>query len=654
MTGAGFDMRLKLMAGLIGAALFALGGRLWMLQITRWADWYTTDGQLRPGYAKMALFNRTQVIRTPAPRGTIHDRNGIVLAETRAVWTACVTPAELPTDPSEREGVIVRLASVFRGQATSAEIREAIEQMQGSVDPLPLGSFAEDVPLEIVAQIEEARSDLPGVSVIERFKRYYPYGKLAAHVLGYARGITEEQYEQVKDLEYPTRPGEATEEAEVARRDPVYARDSEFGQTGIEWALELDRSADPPVPILQGRHGALEYQVDVRNMPLGPPEERPSEPGASVYLALDRDLQKTAEEALHEAVERHRSTGAVVLMDVHTGEVLVMASRPSVDANWWGSGFTSEEYEGRANDPRHPFYNNAIAGEYPPGSVFKIISALAALQTTSVSPQQTYVCNGRIHEGADHRRFKCWVWPAKPGHHRLDFLQAIAQSCDVYFYELVRKAGTTSDAIARYARLFGLGTSTQCGLPGEADGLVPDRKWKLDEKGKGWWTGDTLQFVIGQSFLTVTPLQMTVATAAIANGGKVLKPQLVRKIVWPAYMRRGPTLYTPKIVREADVAEENLQLVRRGMRLAVTHKYGTAHNLADYELPIAGKTGSAQHYPDKQTHAWFVCYAPYHNPRFACAVIVTEGGYGSTTAAPIAAKVMSEALRKYGLVSGAP
>lgn len=653
MTVAGFDIRLKIMAGLIGVALFALLGRLWMLQITRWADWYTTDGQLRAGYAKMALFNRTQVIRTPAPRGTIHDRNGTVLAETKAVWSACVTPAELPADPSEREKVIARLASIFRGQATAAEIREGIEQMQGSVDPLPLGSFAEDIPLEIVAQIEEDSPHLPGVSVLERFKRHYPYGKLAAHVLGYARAITEEQYEEVKDLEYPTPPGEATEDTEVARKDPVYALDSEFGQTGIEWALELDRSGEPPVPILQGRHGALEYQVDVRNMPLGPPEVRSPEPGASVYLSLDRDLQKTAEEALHEAVESHRSTGAVVLMDVRTGEVLVMASRPSVEANWWGSGFSSEEYQARANDPRHPFYNKAIAGEYPPGSVFKIISALAALQTTSVSPKQTYVCNGRIHEGADHQRFKCWVWPTKPGHGRLDFVQGIAQSCDVYFYELVRKAGTTSDALARHARLFGLGESTECGLPSEASGLVPDRKWKLDEKGKGWWTGDTLQFMIGQSFLTVTPLQMTVATAAIANGGRVLKPQLVRKIAWPAYMRRGPTLYKAKVVREVEVAEESLQVVRRGMRLAVTRKGGTAHNLAGYRLPLAGKTGSAQHYPDKKTHAWFVCYAPYDNPRFACTVIVTEGGYGSTTAAPIAAEVMGEALRKYGVASGA-
>lgn len=648
MTVAGFDIRLKALGVLMGVVLIALIGRLWLLQITRWSDYCTSDGELRVGYRKLALFNRTAAIRTPAPRGTIYDRQGNMLAETRAVWSACITPADLPDDLAQREELIVRLASIFRGSATSAEIREAIGGIcaQGSVDPLPLGSFAEDIPLEIVADIEEHRSELPGVSVIEHFRRHYPYGKLAAHVLGYARGITDEQYEEVKELECPAPPGESGDDTEAVRADRVYARDSEFGQTGIEWALELNRSNGPPTPILQGRHGILEYQVDVRNRPLRVIRERLPERGASVYLTLDLELQKLAEEALHQTVEHYGTTGVVVLMDVRTGEVLVMCSRPSVDANRWAAGFTDEAYETLANDPRKPFYNKAISGEYPPGSAFKIISAVAALQTTSVRPSHTFVCGGIIHEGTDHQPFRCWVYPDR--HRRLDFLWAIAKSCDVYFYELVRKGGLTSEAIAKYARAFGLGESTNCGLPAEVDGLVPDRTWKLDEKGEGWWTGDTLQFVIGQSFLTVTPLQMTVATAAIANGGKVLKPQLVRKIVWPAHVRRGPTIYKAQVTREVKAAPESLKMVRDGMRLAVTAEKGTAHNLADPNLPLAGKTGSAQSYLDRQTHAWFVCYAPDDHPRFACAVLVTEAGYGSTAAAPIAAKVMGAALRKYG------
>ncbi len=645
MKAAGLDLRLKVMAGLIGAVVFVLVGRLWMLQITRWTDYYDSEGELRRGYGTLAEFNRTALTRSPAPRGIIYDREGHVLATTRPVWSVAATSADLPDDDAEREKLVLRLASILG--ASSTEVRAAIDRIRegGCLDPLPLGDFAEDIPFKIVAQVEEGRLDLPGIKVVERFQRHYPYGNLAAHVLGYARAISEEQYQEVKDLEYPPAPGEAPQETPRQRPDKVYAPDSEYGQTGIEAALELDRSVDPPVPVLQGRHGVLKYEVDRRNRPLRLVEQTAPQRGADVYLTLDLDLQKVAEEALHPVVESHHSTGAVVLMDVRTGEVLVMCSRPSIDPNRWVAGFSDEEYQRLQNSPRHPFYNKAIAGEYPPGSVFKMVSAIAALQTTSVSPSTTFMCKGKIHVGAEHRRFECWK---KEGHGRLNFYEAISQSCDVYFYELVRKAGLTSEAIARYAREFGLGTSTQCGLPGEASGLVPDRAWKLDEKDEGWWTGDTLQLIIGQSFLTVTPLQMTVVTAAVANRGKLLKPQLVRKIVWPEYMQRGPTLYQTQVVREVKLADETWQVVRGGMRRAVTSKDGTAHIAAVAGLPLAAKTGSAEFHPRKKTHAWFCCYAPYDKPRFACTVFVSEGGYGSTTAGPVAAQVMRAALKKYG------
>lgn len=639
----GFDLRLRVFGLLISALLATLTVRLWMLQLTRWVD-----------FTGQALANRTSIVSSPAPRGLIFDRTGRVLAENRPSWGITITPANLPEDDAEREKVITRLASILRERNVSTtQVREAIDQIrtQRHVRPMDLGRFADDLSLETVAQVEERRLDLPGVSVSERFKRYYPHHDLAAHVIGYARPISAEQYEQWRSLQYP-RPAAAPEEpglgVEPWRDDPVYSQDSIFGQAGIEAAAELDQSVDPPVPILQGRRGMRVWEVDVLNRPQRLiREERVPQEGAGVYLTLDLDIQRAAEAALAKAVGSSR-TGAVVLLDVHTGEVYAMASKPSIDPNLWVKGFSGEEYQRLLNDPRNPFYNKAIQGTYPPGSIFKMISTTAALETTEMTPQTSFACTGQIYVGAARQRFRCW----KNHGGYLNMWQGIAQSCDVYFYETVRKGGLTSDAIARYARLFGLGERTGIGLPDEAAGLVPDREWKADARDEDWYTGDTLQMVMGQSFLRVTPLQMAMMTATIANGGNVVQPRVIRKIQWPSYLRRGPTLFRPQIRSRLPVAPETLRVAQEGMRRAITDRGGTAHWMAGSGLSLAGKTGSAQTFPNKPTHAWFVAYGPYENPRFACAVLVTEGGHGSEAAAPVALQVMAAALHKYG--SGGP
>jgi len=633
----GFDLRLKILGLFIGALLVTLTGRLWVLQLTRWVD-----------YTGKALQNRISIVSTPPPRGLIYDREGRVLAENRPNWGIMITPSELPEDDEEREKIVRRLASILRDRDVStAQLREAMEEIcaRVNVTPMLLGDFADDLTLEHVAQIEEHGLDLPGVKISEQFSRRYPYGDLASHVLGYARAITGEQYEQWRGLTYPG--GEQSEGLGVEpwQDDPVYGPNSIFGQSGIEAACELDETTDPPTPLLQGRRGMRVWEVDVLNRPLRLiREERLPQHGAGVYLTIDLELQRVAEKALDRAVG-DRLTGAVVLMDVNTGEVYVMASKPSIDPNRWVRGFTGDEYRRLAEDERHPFSNKAISGTYPPGSVFKTITTIAALQTTDLAPDTYFECKGIIHEGADHQPFRCWV---RSGHGWVNLWEAIAQSCDVYFYEVVRKAGTTSDAIAKYARLFGLGETTACGLPAEVGGLVPDREWKAENRDEDWYTGDTLQLAIGQSFLKVTPLQMAVMTAALANGGVVLSPHLVRKIDWPEYLGRGPTLFQAEVVRRVPLDPANLKIVQQGMRRAIVDEKGTAHNLAASGLPIAGKTGSAQVYLDRKPHAWFVCYGPYDEPRFACSVLVTEGGHGSSAAAPVAQVVMEAALAKYG------
>lgn len=636
---SGFDLRLKTIGLFVGVLLVMLTGRLWMLQLTRWVD-----------YREKALQNRTSIVSTPAPRGLIYDRQGNVLAENRPNWSIIITPAELPPEDEqgERERIITFLASVLKDRGVStADVRNALEEVCSAarVTPTPLAKFAEDLSFEQVAQIEERRSELPGVNVEQQFKRYYPNGNVASHVLGYARSITGEQLKEWEDLQYPGEPepeGEA-QEIEPWRNDPVYGPNSIFGQAGIEAAYELDTATDPPTPVLQGRRGMRVWEVDKFNHPVRLiREERVPQQGAGVYLTIDLQLQKVAENALRKAIG-NRLTGAAVLMDVRTGEVLVLASEPSVDPNEWVQGMPGDRYTALLNDPRHPFLNKAIAGTYPPGSIFKMISALAALETTGVSPQRRFECRGRISVGNPPRIFKCWKNHAGS----LNMWEGIAQSCDVYFYELVRKAGTTSDAIARYARMFGLGEPTDCGLPGEVGGRVPDREWKAEALDQDWYTGDTLQFVMGQSYLLVTPMQMAVVTSALANGGQVISPQLVRKIEWPEYLGRGPTLFRAKVVNEIDCDPENLKIVQQGMRRAVVSDQGTAHGLANLGFSVAGKTGSAQFEFEKETHAWFVCYAPYENPRFACVVLVTEGGGGSETAAPVAATLIKAAMAKY-------
>ncbi|MFW5868704.1 MAG: penicillin-binding protein 2, partial [Armatimonadota bacterium] len=552
-------------------------------------------------------------------------------------------------ESEERERIVTSLASVLRERGVStSDVREALAEVSSAArfTPTPLGTFAEDLPFPLVAQVEERSNELPGVSVGQQYRRHYPYGDLASHVLGYARSISAEQYEEWGDLQYPAAQSNAETPwmNEPWRHDPVYKADSVFGKAGIEYAYELDSATDPPTPLLQGRRGMRVWEVDKFNRPVRLiREERVPQQGAGVYLTIDAELQAVAEEALQRTIGS-RLTGAAVLMDVRTGELLAMASEPSVDPNEWVKGIPGERYRELSEDPRHPFLNKVISGSYPPGSIFKMVSALAALEEIGVSPEQRYDCEGRISVGNPPHIFKCW----KTHGSGINMWQGLAESCDVYFYDLVRKSGLTSDMIAAYARRFGMGETTNCGLPAEVGGRVPDREWKADALDQDWYTGDTLQFVMGQSFLRVTPLQMVVMTAALANGGKVISPRLMRKIEWPEYLGRGPTLFRASVVNELDVDPENLEIVQQGMRRAVTSETGTARGLADIGFSVAGKTGSAQFEPNKPTHAWFVCYAPYENPSFAVAVLVTEGGGGSESAAPVAASIIKAAMAKYG------
>jgi penicillin-binding protein 2 len=272
-----------------------------------------------------------------------------------------------------------------------------------------------------------------------------------------------------------------------------------------------------------------------------------------------------------------------------------------------------------------------------------MVSAYAALQEDVATPETTFECEGIVHEGRRHQPFRCWVYPGRHG--KLNLYQALAQSCNIYFFELVRQNSLTSDHLAKWARNFGLGTKTGIGLGGEAEGIVPDAEWKQEEKRESWTRGDTMQFAIGEQYLVVTPLQMAVVTAAVANGGKVLRPQLVRKIEWPKWTGRGTELLEQPEVLEEAVDPAILKHVQQGMRLGVAGQHGTSRSIMrDLGVKVAGKTGSAQHSPGRRTHAWYVCYAPYEDPRYAICVFVEEGGHGGSTAAPVARALLAAAF----------
>lgn len=612
--------------------------RLWWIQLTHWSE-----------YAAQAEVNRTTVVTKPAPRGLIYDRRGRVLAENRDVWSISVVPAELPTNSLELEREIAFLASTLSTEdnpVSTADVRRELHRAKGTtaVEPVSLGNLGQDLSFDQVAAIEERQMDLPGITVSTSTRRHYPYGALAAQAVGYARAISREQLDALRGLTYPPDRDDPTG-ADLARTvpDAVYTPDSIIGVEGAEALAELDRTGPTPVPILPGRRARAEYEVDATGSPQRLIAEREAVPGAQVYLTLDAQAQYVAERSLREAFKgRSDAMGAVVVLDARNGDVVTLASEPCLDPNDWVAGLRREQWQVAQSSKGLPLLNKALGGAFPPGSVFKVISVCAALETTNVRPETTAYCTGRIYVGRRREPFKCWT-SDRGGHGVVDLLSAIAKSCNIFFYDCVLRNNLDPDAIADYARRFGLGETTGLGLRGEVAGQVPAPKFSINDTGQPWRIGNSLNFVIGQDRLTVTPLQMAVVAAALANGGKLPTPNLVKRIRWPSYLHRQDTINLLGKMRPLRVKPETLQTVREGMRLAVTDDHGTAHFLRDLPIPAAGKTGSAQHVRDQPTHAWFIGYAPTSpepgQAQYAICVLVAGGGTGGEVAVPIADRV---------------
>jgi penicillin-binding protein 2 len=597
-----FTRRTALLAGGQAVLTVALAGRMYYLQVIE-----------AERYGILADENRISMRLLPPPRGLITDRFGREMAVNRQNFRVLVVREQTPDvgQTLDALGMVIPLTD-----ADKRRIRREIERKRAF---MPV-QVKENLTWEEMAQIQINAPDLPGVVIDEGLTRFYPYAERGAQVLGYVSAVSE------RDLT-----GEALLELPGFR----------IGKAGIEKVYDL---------ALRGKGGNFKVEVNALGRVIRELERKEGTPGVDLTLTIDLELQQFAVDQIGE------ESAAAVVMDVHTGEVLVMASTPTFDPNAFNRGLTGDEWNALVNNERSPLRNKCISAQFPPGSTFKTMVAIAALEAGVITPEQTVFCPGHVDLGS--HRFHCWK---KTGHGTVGMVEALQHSCDVYFYEVARRVGI--DRIAEVAKRFGLGAPLGVDLPNEVGGVIPDRAWKRAFNGQPWLPGETLNAGIGQGYVLSTPLQLAVMACRLANGGVAVRPRLTREQVTdnglkpvgdPAYANMG---FNPK----------SLAIVRRGMYEVVNNPQGTAHRAA-FDLngmKMAGKTGSSQvrriTMKERETtgviknealpwkerdHALFIAFAPADAPRYATCVVVEHGGGGSAVAAPIASEILKETLRR--------
>jgi penicillin-binding protein 2 len=568
-------------------------------------------------YRLRAENNRLREVPITASRGLIYDRYGNLLVENVPSFSAAVVPADLPREEQGR--VLDELATLLDVPATKMAL-DINAQREGQ-DPFSPVVLKRDLSQETAFALREMQSDLPGVTVLAEPVRSYPAGPLMAQILGYVGTIDETEY---ADL-----------------RKDGYLLNDRIGKTGVESTYES---------VLRGAPGRKQVEIDARGAEVRTLKSTAAKPGESLVLTIDLDLQKKTTELLQAAMAQGGSKdGTVVVMDVHTGEVLAMVSLPSYDDNLFSGSLSDEEFQRLLNDPGKPLVNHAVSEMYPPGSTFKQVTGVAALAEGVANPSTTITSHGYITVPNQYDPSVVYVYRDWAALGTLDFYGGVAMSSDVYFYYLAGGyyengreifRGLDADNLARYTRAFGLGAPTGIDLPSESAGLVPDPAWKEATLGEPWVIGDTYQFGIGQGFLAATPLQMVNVTATIANGGDVLVPRVVREIVSASGKVLVPFQRT--VHRHLDVDPADLSVFREAMRQAVS--WGTAERAAVPGVSVAGKTGTAEFGPalaggEHESHAWFTGFAPSEDPQVAI-VVFLEKGNGALDAAPLASQIL--------------
>jgi len=591
-----FTRRAALLAGAQGLAMAVLGGRLYYLGVLESEQ-----------YEMLAEENRISIRLLAPPRGTIVDRFGADIATNRQDYRVFLIPEQAKSvhETLQRLGRIIRIDERDR-----LRIERQIAKQRGF---LPV-TVAEGLDWPSFAEINVATPTLPGIQPDAGLTRWYPDGPSASQVVGYV-GVPD-----------PEDVGE-----DPLLRVPGF----KVGKRGIERAFDR---------VLRGGPGSARVEVNASGRVIRELARVEGEKGGAVSLTLDMALQRAASERLGE------EAAGVVVLDVYSGEVYVHASTPSYDPNVFSSGISRENWRALLEDPRKPLVDKCLSGQYPPGSTFKMVVALAALHHGVVEPDETTYCGGTYRLGDN--VWHCW---RERGHGNLALVDAIARSCDIYFYTIARRLGI--ERIAAFARDFGLGETFGLEVGGESAGLVPSPAWKRAVTGQPWLGGETLNVGIGQGQLLATPMQLAVMTARIANGGRQVTPHLVRSVGG----QRAPVQAVWPVLQ---IDDGDLALVRRGME-KVLEPRGTAY-LSRLEVDgqrMAGKTGTSQvrritaaqraakieqqALPWKERHhAWFVAYAPMDAPRYAACILIEHGGGGASAAAPVARDIMAEVLRR--------
>jgi penicillin-binding protein 2 len=601
-TSDAIKKKIRIFAILVVVSFLCLWMRIWYLQILKWQ--YLTG---------LSENNRVRMVTLPASRGMIKDRNGETLVSIRPAFNLYLTPEDARNLDSSLDKLAQRIS------LDREKLKKKIAQTKSFKEVLIKG----DIPREEVAFVEENNMSLPGIRIRAEPLRNYVFNNLASHTLGYLGEISKASLERLKD--------------------PAYRQGDFVGKNGLENIYES---------LLRGKKGYKEVEVDVSGRELKTLRKLPPESGNNLILTLDVKIQEELEKLMTETAEQNMN-GSVVVMKVQTGEIIAITSKPSFDPNKFAAGISPKNWRDLVTDEWHPLQNRSIHGQYPPGSTYKIVTAIAGLGEGVIKPDTSIFCPGHFKLGRG--RYRCWK---KSGHGFMNLHDALVQSCDVYFYTIGHRLGI--DTIAKYAKRFGLGRSTRLGLSREKKGLVPTTQWKLLNKKEPWLLGETISASIGQGFNLVTPIQQVIMMAAVANRGILLKPYLVKRIEGPEGQLRQE--FFPEIIGQIGVDPDHLEQVRMALRDVVNGARGTGKKSRLKNIIVSGKTGTAQVVRMKSNeelekgeaipvkyrdHAWFVAFAPYEKPVLAVAIIVEHGGHGGATAGPIAGKIFKKYFKLY-------
>ncbi|MCK5533563.1 penicillin-binding protein 2 [bacterium] len=539
-------------------------------------------------FKKISKNNCIQILFQQAPRGAILDRNGVVLADSRSAFSLLFSPFNLSDDDITKS---VNKISDILDRDKEYFIRKISFQKRY---PFTYARLMENIERKKMFQFAEEKPNIPGITIQTETVRYYLRKNFASHILGY---IGEINADELRD-----RGGECKQGNVV-------------GKIGIEKIYDSE---------LRGIEGGKQIEVNAVGRELRVLREIKPVKGHTLILTIDKKLQELSEDALGD------SPGVIIILDPRNSEVLSLVSKPDFDSNIFTVPLASKKWNHFFTSLAYPLLNRAIQAQYAPGSVFKILVTLAALEEEKINLNDTFFCKGFLTCGREERVFRCWK---REGHGKQNLIQAMANSCDIYFYNMGLSLGVRN--ISKYAKEFGLGEKTGIDLPSEKRGLVPSSEWKRKKIGDPWFDGDTLNLSIGQGYLLATPLQIANMVCAVVNGGKLYRPYIVKKIIGDK--NHLIKEIKPYKIRDIKISESTLNILKKSLKSTVEKGTGRAAYLKN--LSIGGKTGTAEN-PHGENHAWFVCFTPVEDPQIVICVFLEHGGSGGSDAAPVARKVL--------------